>query len=107
LDNPVPSLSHRRGRVGRGRRDGLHRRSGRPDEGRSRAMIASVLSLAAAPTFAVMALLTGLSGGGADMLCSAMHASPLGGMMPMYLLMSAFHLAPWLRLIGRHSITKP
>ena len=71
-------------------------------------MIASILSLAAAPTFALMAVLTGLSGGGAaDMLCSATHASPLGGMMPMYLLMSAFHLAPWLRLIGRRSITKP
>jgi hypothetical protein len=55
-----------------------------------------------------MAVLTGLAGGGAqDMLCSAMHASPLGGMMPMYLLMSAFHLAPWLRLIGHRPITKP
>jgi hypothetical protein len=41
------------------------------------------------------------------MLCSTMHASLLGGMMPMYLLMSAFHLTPWLRLIGRRSITKP
>jgi hypothetical protein len=64
-------------------------------------MIADWLSLAAAPTFAMMALLTALFGAGApDMLCSAMHASPLGGMVPMYLLMSAFHLAPWLRLIG-------
>ena len=64
-------------------------------------MIADWLSLAAAPTFATMALLTALSGAGApDMLCSAMHASPLGGMVPMYFLMSAFHLAPWLRLIG-------
>jgi hypothetical protein len=71
-------------------------------------MIASVLSLAAAPTFALMAVLTGLSGGGAqDMLCMAAHAPLLGGMMPMYLLMSAFHLAPWLRLIGRRPITKP
>jgi hypothetical protein len=25
--------------------------------------------------------------------------SPLSGMVPMYLLMSAFHLAPWLKLI--------
>ena len=56
------------------------------------------LYLAAAPTFAIMALLTGVLGGGpADALCSM---SPLGGMMPMYLLMSAFHLAPWLKLIG-------
>jgi len=64
------------------------------------------LSLAAAPTFAVMALLTSVQGGGpADMLCSVAHgASPLGGMVPMYALMSAFHLAPWLKLVsGRRS----
>jgi hypothetical protein len=60
------------------------------------------LCLAAAPTFAVMALLTGVLGGGPDMLCSgAQGASPLGGMVPMYWLMSAFHLAPWLRLVSR------
>ena len=68
------------------------------------------LSLAAAPTFAVMALLT-LAGGAPDMLCSA---SPLTGMVPMYLLMSAFHAAPWLKLLsrrrsdaGRSRFTKP
>ena len=60
------------------------------------------LSLAAAPTFAIMALLTGvLDGGPPNMLCSAAHhASPLTGMVPMYVLMSAFHSAPWLRLIS-------
>jgi hypothetical protein len=59
------------------------------------------LYLAAAPTFAIMALLTGVLGGSSDMLCAAMQdASPLGGMVPMYLLMSAFHLPPWLRLIS-------
>ena len=62
------------------------------------------LCLAAAPTFAVMALLTGVYGGGApDMLCSAEGTSPLGGMTAMYLLMSAFHSAPWLKLITRRS----
>lgn len=56
------------------------------------------LPLAAAPTFAMMALLAGLSGGAPDMVCSAMPmSSPLSGMVPMYLLMSAFHLRPWLR----------
>jgi len=71
-------------------------------------MIADWLSLAAAPTFAIMALLTSVFGGGSpNILCSAMHASPLGGMAAMYLLMSTFHLAPWLRLIGRRSIMKP
>ena len=60
------------------------------------------LSLAAALTFAIMALLTGVLGGGPpNMLCSAAQdASPLSGMVPMYLLMSAFHLAPWLKLIS-------
>jgi len=58
------------------------------------------LSLAAAPTFAGMALLTGVVGGPPDMLCSAAPASPLSGMVPMYLLMSAFHSAPWLKLIS-------
>lgn len=57
------------------------------------------LSLAAAPTFATMALMTML-GDGPDMLCMAAHnLSPLSGMVPMYLLMSAFHLTPWLKLI--------
>ena len=62
--------------------------------------LANWLCLAAAPTFAMMALLTGVFGGGpAEMLCSVAHASPLSGMVPMYLLMSAFHSAPWLKLI--------
>ena len=60
------------------------------------------ICLAAAPTFAIMALLTGVLGGGAqDMLCAAAHdASPLSGMVPMYMLMSAFHSGPWLKLIS-------
>ncbi len=59
------------------------------------------LYLAAAPTFAIMALLTGALGGGpVDALCSIAGASPLSGMVPMYLLMSALHLAPWLKLIS-------
>jgi hypothetical protein len=58
------------------------------------------LGLAAAPTFALMALLTYVLGGDADMMCSAAQSvSPLSGMVPMYLLMSAFHSAPWLKLI--------
>lgn len=63
---------------------------------------ANCLSLAAAPTFAVMALLTAVLGGGPlDALCSAAQgASPLSGMVPMYLLMSAFHTTPWLKLIS-------
>jgi hypothetical protein len=59
------------------------------------------LSLAAAPTFAIMALLTAVFGGPSDMLCAMMQgASPLNGMVLMYLLMSAFHTGPWLRLLA-------
>ena len=59
------------------------------------------LSLAAAPTFAAMALLTGVAGNQANMLCAAGQGmSPLSGMAAMYLLMSAFHLAPWLKLVA-------
>jgi hypothetical protein len=46
-----------------------------------------------------MALLTGISGGRMDMFCSA--ASPLEGMTAMYVLMSAFHSVPWLKLMSR------
>lgn len=63
---------------------------------------AAWLGLAAAPTFAIMALLTWLRGGDMpDILCATVHASSLlGGMVPMYLLMSAFHLTPWLKLVA-------
>jgi hypothetical protein len=50
--------------------------------------IASWLQLAAAPTFAIMAVLTGIIGDGARMA-------------PMYGLMSAFNVAPWLELFAR------
>jgi hypothetical protein len=59
------------------------------------------LSLAAAPMFAIMALWTGFFSGHPDMLCMAMQgSSPMSGMTLMYLLMSAFHLSPWLKLIS-------
>jgi hypothetical protein len=73
-----------------------------PRQERSKASADCLLSLAAAPTFATMALLTGIHDGSMPgMLCSAAQdASPLTGMVPMYLLMSAFHLSPWLNLIS-------
>ncbi len=59
------------------------------------------LGLAAAPTFAIMALWNFLFSGQPDILCMAMQNSSLSsGMTMMYLLMSAFHLSPWLRLIS-------
>ena len=57
------------------------------------------LYLAPAPTFAMMALLTAVLGDGSA-LCSIANASPLSGMVPMYVLMSVFHLPPWLKLIA-------
>ena len=62
--------------------------------------IADWLCLAAAPTFAVMALLTCIHTGEGVMSCLGADASLLTGMPVMYLLMSAFHLAPWLRVIS-------
>ena len=73
--------------------------------GRGRTELSAVrlLSLAATPTFTVMALLSAVHGDSMpDMICSAPSAgSLLSGMVPMYLLMSAFHLAPWLKLFSR------
>jgi hypothetical protein len=57
------------------------------------------LGLAAAPTFATMTLMTAAFGRGMEPLCSA-HGSLMSGMAPMYLMMSAFHVSPWLRLIS-------
>ncbi|WGD54435.1 hypothetical protein QA641_11290 [Bradyrhizobium sp. CB1650] len=69
--------------------------------------LARWLGLAATPTFAIMALLTAVLGGGpTDMLCAAGHAFPLGGMIPMYLLMSAFHSSAWLKLISDRRVSR-
>ncbi len=59
------------------------------------------LQLAAAPVFATMALLTAQDTA-TDMICSAQGGSMLGGMVMMYLLMSLFHLGPWLALLTRN-----
>jgi hypothetical protein len=57
------------------------------------------LGLAATPTFAFMALVSGVLGGGHLPVCGASPTPwALTGMVSMYLLMAAFHAAPWLRL---------
>jgi len=79
--------------------------SGGRDDGAAVARAAADwLSLAAAPTFGVMALVTATRSQ-PQWLCAAAHlGSPLSGMVAMYSLMSAFHTPPWLRLIsGRRS----
>jgi hypothetical protein len=62
------------------------------------------LALAAAPTFAAMAVVTAMLGSSStEMMCASGHITALGGlggMGTMYLLMSAFHVGPWLRLIS-------
>ncbi|MEI2300896.1 hypothetical protein [Ensifer sp. MJa1] len=59
-----------------------------------------MLSLVAAPTFALMALLCSAWGGGPDqLLCAVEPETVIGDMVTMYLLMGILHLPPWLRLI--------
>jgi hypothetical protein len=60
--------------------------------------IASWLSLAATPSFALMALLTAAHVGSPPEMPGM---SPLSGMVPMYVLMSLFHCAPWVGLLSR------
>ena len=68
---------------------------------------AGLLSLGAAPVFALMALWTGLFDQ-PDMLCMSMHgASSLNGMALMYTLMSVFHAAPWMKLISSRGFACP
>lgn len=79
------------------------------DEGTAAAVgLAKWLGLAATPTFAIMALWSGLGGSPMDGLCWSGHGAPLDGMVTMYLLMSAFHSPLWLKLIlgGRGAVDR-
>lgn len=62
--------------------------------------VASRLGLAAAPSFVLMAAFSALSSPG-TMMCSAATAfAPINDMVLMYLLMSLFHLSPWMKLLS-------
>lgn len=64
--------------------------------------LARAISLASTPTFALMALLVGVFDGSSGMHGSGSHGigGPVGSMVLMYLLMSVFHAAPWLKLLA-------
>ena len=57
------------------------------------------IALAASPTFALMAWTTA-TGAPHTAFCSS-NMSPIDGMAWMYMLMSLFHVSPWLRLAAR------
>jgi len=60
--------------------------------------VASWLALAASPTFALMAWI-GANHASPMALCSlGSSILPIDGMTTMYLLMSLFHLSPWLKI---------
>jgi hypothetical protein len=75
-----------------------------PDDKRVVAALALAkwLPFAAAPTFVIMALLTAVFDRGLPQAFCSAAGSPLpGGMASMYLLMGAFHMVPWLKLVSR------
>jgi len=59
------------------------------------------LGLAAAPTFAVMALIATSDAPPLALCAAGATILPVDGMTAMYLLMSLFHLPPWLTLAAR------
>ena len=66
------------------------------------------LALAAAPTFALMAWIAANDAPPMPLCSSGSSSLPIGGMTAMYLLMSLFHLSPWLKLAsGRPASAQP
>ena len=60
------------------------------------------LALAAAPAFALMALLSAAHVPQHALCAAGATVLPVDGMTAMYLLMCLFHLPPWLRLAARN-----
>jgi hypothetical protein len=60
--------------------------------------VAGWLGLAASPTFALMAIIAASDAPRMAICAPASVMLPIDGMAWMYLLMSIFHLSPWLKL---------
>ena len=61
------------------------------------------LGFAAAPTFALMACLSAIGAPGAAICSATGFLLPISDMALMYLLMSIFHLSPWILLWSARS----
>lgn len=61
------------------------------------------LGFAAAPAFASMAWISAIGSPGASMCSAASALVPIDDMALMYLLMSFFHLSPWLKFFSAGS----
>lgn len=60
------------------------------------------VALAASPTFALMAWIAANDAPPITLCSSGSSILPIDGMTAMYLLMSLFHLSPWLKLASGH-----
>lgn len=60
------------------------------------------LALAASPTFALMAWIAANDARPIALCSSGSSIVPFDGMTAMYVLMSLFHLSPWLKLVSGH-----
>jgi hypothetical protein len=65
--------------------------------------VADRFGLAAAPTFALMAWISAVGSPGMTMCSAASAFVPINDMALMYLLMSLFHLSPWMKLLSARS----
>ena len=64
------------------------------------------LALAASPTFALMAWVAANDAPSMAFCSLGLSILPIDGMTAMYLLMSLFHLAPWLKLASGQTCTR-
>ena len=65
------------------------------------------LALAASPTFAFMAWIAANAAPPIALCSSGLSILPINGMAAMYLLMSLFHLSPWLKRASGRSWRAP